>query len=80
LTPINNPACTINPQPIRLSNSISDSNFNDNILETLVPNLMPNLNKLDLVTRRGIVAAERIYSRSLQDVARSIVRVKGIGR
>jgi hypothetical protein len=32
------------------------------------------------VTGRGIVAAERMYSRSLQDVARSIVRVKGVRR
>jgi hypothetical protein len=32
------------------------------------------------VTRRGIVAAECIYSRSLQDVARSIVRVEGVKR
>ena len=32
------------------------------------------------VTRRGTVAAERMYSRSLQDVARSIVRVEGVRR
>ncbi len=32
------------------------------------------------VTRRGVVAAERMYSRSLQDVARSIVRIEGVGR
>jgi len=32
------------------------------------------------VTGRGTVAAERMYSRSLQDVARSIVRVEGVRR
>jgi len=32
------------------------------------------------VTRRGIVAAERMYSRSLQDVTQSIVRIEGVGR
>jgi hypothetical protein len=51
LTPINNPVHTINPQPIRLSNSILNSKFNDDILETLVPNLVPNFNKLDLLSR-----------------------------
>jgi hypothetical protein len=46
LTPIGNSAYTINPQPVRLSNSISNGNFDDDILKTLVPNLVPNLNKL----------------------------------
>jgi hypothetical protein len=32
------------------------------------------------VIRRGTVAAECMYSGSLQDVARSIVRVEGVGR
>ena len=32
------------------------------------------------ITRRGTVAAEHMYSRSLQDVAQSIVRVEGVGR
>jgi hypothetical protein len=32
------------------------------------------------VIRRGTVATERMYSRSLQDVAQSIVRVKGVRR
>jgi hypothetical protein len=32
------------------------------------------------ITRRGTVAAERMYLRSLQDIAQSIVRVKGVGR
>ena len=41
---------TINPQPIRLSNSILNSEFDNNILNTLVPDLMPNLNKLDFLS------------------------------
>jgi len=32
------------------------------------------------VTGRGTVAAKRMYLRSLQDVARSIVRVEGVRR
>jgi hypothetical protein len=32
------------------------------------------------VMRRGTVATEYMYLRSLQDVARSIVRVEGVGR
>jgi len=32
------------------------------------------------VIGRGAVATKRIYSRSLQDVARSIVRVEGVRR
>ena len=32
------------------------------------------------VTRRGTVAAEYMYSRSLHDVAQSIVRVEGVKR
>jgi hypothetical protein len=51
LTPISNSAHTINPQPIRLSNSILDSDFDDDILETLIPDLVPNLNKLDFLCR-----------------------------
>src|SRR6266576_4273558 len=42
-------APTGNPAPaIGLSNNIQDSEFNDNILDTLVPNIMPDLNKLEL--------------------------------
>ena len=41
----------INPQPVRLSNSILDSKFDDDILDTLVPDLVPNLNKLGLLSR-----------------------------
>jgi hypothetical protein len=32
------------------------------------------------VIRRGTVVAKRMYSGSLQDVARSIVRVEGVRR
>ena len=42
---------TINPLPAKLSSNILDSEFNDNILDTLVPNLMPDLNKLELLGR-----------------------------
>jgi hypothetical protein len=49
LTPIGNFAHTINPQPVRFSNSILDSDFNDDILETLVPDLVPNFDELDLL-------------------------------
>ena len=51
MTSISNPAYTINPQPIRLSNSILNNNFDDDVLETLIPNLVPNFNKLDLLNR-----------------------------
>jgi hypothetical protein len=50
LTPIDNPAHTINPQPVRLSNSILDRDFNNNVLETLISNLAPNFNKLDFLS------------------------------
>ena len=35
---------------------------------------------LRAVSERRTVAAKRMYSRSLQDVTRSIVRIKGVGR
>ena len=41
---------TINPQPIKLGNSILNSEFDNNILNTLVSDLVPNLNKLDLLS------------------------------
>ena len=40
---------TINPLPTKLSSNILDSEFNNNVLDTLVPNLVPNLNKLKLL-------------------------------
>jgi hypothetical protein len=39
----------INPLPAELGSNILDSKFNNNILDTLVPNLVPNLNKLKLL-------------------------------
>ena len=39
----------INPLPTKLSSNILDGEFNNNILDTLVPNLVPNLNKLELL-------------------------------
>ena len=41
---------------------------------------MGELITLKTVTGRGTVAAEYMYSRSLQDVTRSIVRVEGVRR
>ena len=51
MAPIGNPIYAINPQPVRLSNSILDGEFDDNVLDTLVPDLVPNLNELDLLSR-----------------------------
>jgi hypothetical protein len=42
---------TINPLPTKLGSNILDGEFNNNILDTLVPNLVPNLNKLELLGR-----------------------------
>ena len=42
---------TINSLPAKLSSNILDSEFNDNILDTLIPNLVPDLNKLELLGR-----------------------------
>ena len=47
-TPIQRPPA-INPLPTKLSSNILDSEFNNNILDTLVPNLVPNLTKLKLL-------------------------------
>jgi len=41
----------INLLPTKLSSNILDSEFNDDILDTLVPNLVPNLNELELLGR-----------------------------
>jgi hypothetical protein len=49
-TPIQRPP-TINPLPAELSSNILDGEFNNNVLDTLVPNLVPNLNKLELLGR-----------------------------
>ena len=49
LAPIGNFIPTINYLPIGLGNGIQDSEFDDNILDTLVPNLMPNLGELELL-------------------------------
>ena len=40
---------TFNPLPTKLSSNIPNSEFNNNVLNTLVPNLVPNLNKLELL-------------------------------
>ena len=35
---------------IKLNNNILNSEFDNNILDTLVPNLVPNFNKLELLS------------------------------
>ena len=41
----------INPLPAELSSNIPDSEFNNNILNTLIFDLVPNFNKLELLGR-----------------------------
>ena len=40
---------TINPLPAKLSSNILDGDFNNDVLDTLVPNLVPNLTKLEFL-------------------------------
>ena len=40
---------TINPLPTKLSSNILNGKFNNDVLDTLVPNLVPNLTKLELL-------------------------------
>ena len=47
-TPIQRPPA-INPLPTELGSNILDGEFNNNILDTLVSNLVPNLTKLELL-------------------------------
>jgi hypothetical protein len=47
-TPIQRPPA-INPLPTKLGSNILDGEFNNNVLDTLVPNLVPNLTKLELL-------------------------------
>jgi hypothetical protein len=42
----------VNPLPAKLSSNILDSEFNNNVLDTLVPNLVPDLNELELLGRK----------------------------
>jgi len=42
---------TVNPLPIKPSSNILDGEFDNNILDTLVSDLVPNLNKLELLSR-----------------------------
>ena len=49
--PVQHPP-TVDPLPVKLSNDILDAEFDDNILDTLVPNLVPNLNELELLNRK----------------------------
>ena len=37
--------------PTKLGSNILDSEFDDNILDTLIPNLTPNFSKLKLLSR-----------------------------
>ena len=47
--PIQRPA--VNPLPAELGSNILDGEFNNDVLDTLVPNLVPNLSKLELLGR-----------------------------
>jgi hypothetical protein len=40
---------TINPLPAKLGSNILDGEFNNDVLDTLVPNLVPNLSELELL-------------------------------
>jgi hypothetical protein len=40
---------TINPLPTKLSSNILNGEFNNNILDTLVPDLVLNLSELELL-------------------------------
>ena len=51
ITPMQYPPA-INPLPTKLGSNILDSEFNDDILDTLIPNLVPNFNKLKLLSRK----------------------------
>ena len=42
----------INSLPAKLGSNVLDSKFNNNVLNTLVPDLVPNLNKLELLGRK----------------------------
>ena len=39
----------VNPLPVELGSNILDSEFDDNVLDILVPDLVPDLNKLKLL-------------------------------
>src|SRR6266567_2310473 len=43
---------TVNPLPVKPSSNILDGEFNNNILDTLVPDLVPNLNELELLSHK----------------------------
>jgi len=49
--PIQHPPA-INPLPTELGSNILDSKFNNDVLDTLVPDLVPNFNKLELLSRK----------------------------
>jgi len=49
--PIQHPPA-IDSLPAKLGSNILDGEFNDDILDTLVPNLVPNLSKLELLGRK----------------------------
>jgi hypothetical protein len=51
LAPTGNPTPAINHLPIRVGNGIHDSEFDDDVLDTLVPDLMPDLCQLELLSR-----------------------------
>ena len=46
-----NPAPTINYPPVGLGNDIQNSEFNDDILNILIPNLVSNFSELEFLSR-----------------------------
>ena len=51
LAPTGNPAPAISHLPVGLGNDIQDGEFDDDVLDTLVPDLVPNLGELELLRR-----------------------------
>ena len=47
-TPVQRPPA-VNPLPAELSSNVLDGEFDNNVLDTLVPNLVPDLNELELL-------------------------------
>jgi hypothetical protein len=50
LAPTGNPTPAINHLPIGLDNGIHDSEFDADVLDTLVPDLMSDLGELELLS------------------------------
>ena len=51
MAPTGNPAPAINHPPVGLGNDTQDGEFDDDVLDTLVPDLVPDLGELELLHR-----------------------------